>query len=174
MTFMCAWMPDDETGEPCGEPAKFRSNLPLCPLHGAEMTARRLRHTGGFLSRHFGECLSVVHSPGWAYLVLLSSGFVKIGYSTNLASRLGDLHVQSGGRVQPLAAVAGGASMEAVLQHRFWSLHVVGPGERFHPSPELLAFAMAEGIHFDAQADVDTYHSWAAEREPDLVQPSAA
>ena len=90
--------------------------------------------------------------PGWVYVVLLATGYVKIGWSGNPLGRWAGLAGEYGGTVVPLALLPGDGRLETHLQFRFAEFRLPrkgrrdGDGELFHPDPGLLAWAMATGI----------------------------
>jgi hypothetical protein len=91
-------------------------------------------------------------TPGWVYVVLLPTGQVKIGWSANPVVRWEILGNEYCGRILPLATLPGDSRLETHLHAKFAEFRlprqgrIHGDGELFHPSPELLAWAMATGI----------------------------
>jgi hypothetical protein len=90
--------------------------------------------------------------PGWVYVALLATGYVKIGWSGNPLGRWQGLASEYGGTVVPLALLPGDGRLEKHLQYKFAEFRLPraglrdGDGELFHPDPSLLAWAMATGI----------------------------
>ena len=86
------------------------------------------------------------------YVILLPTGQVKIGWSSNPLSRWERLGREYGGPVVPLAALPGDGRLERHLHSRFAEFRQLrqgrnsGDGELFYPDPSLLAWAMATGI----------------------------
>lgn len=93
------------------------------------------------------------HTEGWTYVVRLANGNVKIGTTNrpkekNKMLRLTNLSGKDNENtpVQVLALMQGGESREA-LAHGLWDhLRVQGAMEQFHPAPDLLQWAEAQGI----------------------------
>jgi hypothetical protein len=91
-------------------------------------------------------------TPGWVYVVLLSTGQVKIGWSGDPAARWEALSREYGGPVLPLATLPGDGRLETHLHGKYALFRLPragrrqGDGELFHPDPSLLAWAMATGI----------------------------
>ncbi|MYT61585.1 hypothetical protein GTW29_33560 [Streptomyces sp. SID7834] len=129
--------------------------LDLCQSHTYMFTANQKQRVGKFAQRLEAEGIfsRAGHTKGWMYVVRMSSGHIKIGFTAQEGlQRLLDLsRYQDGIPVQIIAVVPGGESLEA-LTHANWShLRVPGRMEQFHADPSLLAWA--EGLGIDPTAD---------------------
>lgn len=123
--------------------------LHLCQSHMYDVASRtkeRMRKLAVDLNAVGGIAR---HTEGWTYVVRLANGNVKIGMTGKVdANRLQGLSKNNNGGipVQVLAFMRGGESREA-LSHGLWShLKVQGAMEEFHPDPDLLYWAEAQGI----------------------------
>lgn len=79
---------------------------------------------------------------GEIYFLANSEGFIKIGFSTDVAQRQATLQVGSPGELQLLGRMTASKRMEAELKHRFRALRVRGEWHR--PEKQLLDFIKFE------------------------------
>ncbi|WMI33381.1 hypothetical protein SEA_PROVOLONE_61 [Streptomyces phage Provolone] len=163
MILTCPWMDGDTmcavtierrgTGNPNG-------GVILCPKHSVVQSIRRNESISRFVASYFEQNPEAPHMPGWAYVVLLRNGRIKIGFTTKLADRLVDIHTEYGD-LNLLAALPGGRTRAMVLHDMFRELRIDCKGELFEPHNNLLAYAMKCGVPPEAQPDLDTYRQWA-------------
>jgi hypothetical protein len=87
---------------------------------------------------------------GTIYFLANADGFIKIGFTTDLKSRLVALQVGSSSEQRLLGTLVGSNRMEGELKHRFRRLHVRGEWHR--PEKVLLDFIAAEATPAEARA----------------------
>lgn len=87
------------------------------------------------------EVLGLVGDETRVYFVQGELGRIKIGFSSNVESRLRDLQCSSAVPLRLLASIPGGPAVEAELHARFASARV--HGEWFEPTEDLLVFIEA-------------------------------
>lgn len=125
----------------CNEVAELFAHLPLCEEHrdSVRQFHQTLRRSTAVQS---AKVLNPYTFPGKCYIVLLTSGHVKIGYSNTeelLQRRMTTLKRELGPIVQ-LLVTEGGFVMEAFLHDKFNHLRVPGNGELFEYGEEIATF----------------------------------
>jgi hypothetical protein len=137
------------------------TTLQLCSEHLYEVSASRKRD-----ARRIAKTLQelnpdLIHSDGWTYVVRLSSGLVKIGYTgRDKLERFSELSTRAneGQPVQVLAIMRGGETKEMAFHEQWMHLRVPGRSEQFYPDYSLLRWAEEQGI--DPEADQETFAGW--------------
>src|SRR5690606_5733438 len=159
----CVWVPDKETGIACGNPAEIRRNLTLCAEHELLMLGRSGLQTATITQTLKYHELS--DFPGYCYVVLLSNGSVKIGY-TNTAEfflgRLRAIHKDHDGPVVVLSVFKGGCVAEHVMHNRFRDSRI--SGEVFAYSPELAALVTELGVDESCKDSINKYAAYVAKK----------
>ncbi|MEU8853135.1 hypothetical protein AB0C48_00430 [Streptomyces sp. NPDC048556] len=144
-------------------------SLHLCNEHTYDLAINQKKRIGEFAARleEEGTFERAGHSKGWTYVIRVSSGYIKIGYTTQKGLvRLQKLSGDQGGvPVQVLAVTQGGESREALAHKQWGHLRASGKQELFHPDPSLLAWAAEQGI--DPASDIDDFHGWAERKHQD-------
>jgi hypothetical protein len=142
---------------------KFSGQLELkiCQEHIYDFTAHSKRRLGALVEEQEKAGLLGGYLDGYVYVIRLSSGTVKIGYTGS--SDLRRLKVLTNQRnkgmpVVVLGVLKGGKDLEAQLHYRWKSLRVAGKSEEFHPTPELLDWAESVGI--TPEVDIEGYDEW--------------
>ncbi|MFC9201828.1 hypothetical protein ACFT79_11985 [[Kitasatospora] papulosa] len=152
--------------------------LELCQPHTYMFTANQKVRVGKFAQRLEAEGIFERggHTKGWVYVIRMSNGHMKIGFTSKEdLGRLEDLSRQQGGpSVQVLAVTPGGESLEA-LKHAEWShLRVPGRMEQFYADPSLLAWAQEMGIHPSARDAMEQLTDRQARKHNDSRRNNAA
>ncbi|MFJ9265152.1 GIY-YIG nuclease family protein [Streptomyces bacillaris] len=154
-------------------------SLELCQPHTYDMTINQKRRVGKFAAHLEKEGIFEKggHSEGWTYVIRMSTGHIKIGYTNGKQGprRFQDLSREQGGiPVQVLAVMQGGESLEALKHHEWAHLRVSGAMEIFHPDPSLLQWAEGQGIHPDAKEVLEAFTDWQAGRHKSKQYNNAA
>lgn len=104
------------------------------------------------------------HASGITYIVLLPNKNIKIGYTRDyqtLVKRLQTFHRTFGDRVELLATMLGGETMEAYLHHKFVDDRLYHLSlEQFRPSKEILSFANETGLEANGLLAVEIYKNY--------------
>ncbi|WJN62682.1 hypothetical protein [Streptomyces phage phiScoe10] len=164
MNLTCPWW---DGGVMCSTPIERKSNrLPdggviLCEKHSVAQSIKRAASINRFAASYFEQRPDAPHMPGWAYIVLVRNGRIKIGFTTRLAERLIEVHAEYG-ELNLLAAMPGGRTRSMILHDKFRELRIRCKGELFEPHNSLLSYAMAAGVPPEAQPDLNTYRQWAS------------
>ena len=122
--------------------AEVFRNIPLCETH-IDLFQKRSYRDKTSVAVQSSKYHPIQSFPGTCYIVLLPTGYVKIGYSNNeklFESRLKSLSRQYEAPVVLLAKLPGGFVQESVLHRKFEDDRIPGPGEVFQYSPQIAKF----------------------------------
>ena len=134
----CCWFDEKQ----CSLEAEVFRNIPLCETH-IDLFQKRSYRDKTSTAIQSSNYHPIESFPGICYIVLLPTGYVKIGYSNNeklFENRLKDLSRQYEAPVVLLAKLPGGFVQEAVLHREFEDDRIPGPGEVFRYSPLIAKF----------------------------------
>ncbi len=135
----------------CDNPAStIKYNLDFCQEHqfyGFNVLKVQMR--GPFITKGLEDGF-IMHSDGLTYIVALPNGNLKIGFSRDtrtLSNRLSVFADEFNGRIDVLAVLEAGMTMESYLHYRFMDYRIPYlTREQFHDVPEIREFAEDYGI----------------------------
>lgn len=81
----------------------------------------------------------------YVYFVQSEDGFIKIGCTQNLKSRIRHIQIYNHMKIRLIGKVKGGHDVEAKLHKKFKKHRK--RGERFNPAPELLEYISTHKIY---------------------------
>ena len=134
----CCWFDEKQ----CSLEAEVFRNIPLCETH-IDLFQKRSYRDKTSIAIQSSNYHPIESFPGTCYIVLLPTGYVKIGYSNNeklFESRLKSLSRQYEAPVVLLAKLPGGFVQESVLHRKFEDDRIPGRGEVFQYSPQIAKF----------------------------------
>ncbi|MEU1894382.1 hypothetical protein [Streptomyces pristinaespiralis] len=151
--------------ELCGKEARkgratgpVRAQTPMCEEHAAVTYNHNARIYRTELLESMNAAGLDTNLPGWAYIIWLPNGRIKIGWSggDDLLVYRWKMISKDWRRkgyadpVRPIAILPGGAGKEGELHERFHEFRVETEyGEQFRTEPELIAYAEMYGIPED-------------------------
>jgi|SRR5882672_8196478 len=155
---------ENKEGILCGEPAEIKYHVPVCPDHSIAIFLHRSFNANGKIHELVALNPSIIHAPGQTYIIGLPNGRVKIGFTAGetmgLLKRYQDISRENRQKVNPLATIKGGWTMESLLHYRFNDSRVAGKGEQFTYSGELFEFISSTGQTPEGLAAFTKLHEW--------------
>ncbi|MGW3087783.1 hypothetical protein [Streptomyces sp. NPDC001108] len=157
-------------------------DITLCRDHVWDLFAHQAEKAREAVAEIEGQGLLLGPTKGWTYVIRMDNGNVKMGKGgtgkKSLSERLQDisngLQESKGVPVQVLAVLQGGTSTELLAHNQWLHLRVSGRMEQFYADPSLLKWAEEQGIHPDAEAEIEAFQGWQERKHLDPKRSGAA